>query len=130
MTKRKENPKPGGRPPKWSSPEDIQVAIDAYLQATPENQYRITALALALNLTRQGLCEYEAKPEFSDTIKKAKLRVESSYEADLRGKAVAGAIFALKNMGWSDKQDLKVEGGITVNINPVQFGDRTPDKES
>ena len=129
MTKRKENPKPAGRHPKWPDPIVMQKAIDDYFNVTAPDKYRVTALHLALDLTREGLCEYEAKPLFSDIIKKAKLKVANSYESDLRGKYVAGAIFALKNMGWSDRRDVKVEGGITVNIRPGQFGDNPTDKK-
>jgi len=107
----------------------MQKAIDDYFNVTAPDKYRVTALHLALDLTREGLCEYEAKPLFSDIIKKAKLKVANSYESDLRGKYVAGAIFALKNMGWSDRRDVKVEGGITVNIRPGQFGDNPTDKK-
>ena len=47
--------------------------------------------------------DYQHKDDFSDTIKKAKLRVENYYEERLMTTTPTGAIFALKNFGWSDK---------------------------
>jgi hypothetical protein len=82
--------------------------------------YTITGLALALDTSRQTLVEYEAKDEFIDAIKKAKLRVENSYEHSLREKGRSGDIFALKNFNWKDKseQDITSDGekieGVTI----------------
>mgnify|MGYP000863430411 FL=1 len=84
----------------------------------------ITGLAVALDTTRETLLDYENKKhdgkdrelteveraeneqivDFSDTIKKAKLRIYADTEQQLyRGKPT-GAIFSLKNnYGWVDK---------------------------
>ena len=50
--------------------------------------------------------------EFSGTVKRAKLLVEHAYELDLRTQKPVGAIFALKNMGWSDKQEVEVQSRL------------------
>ena len=47
--------------------------------------------------------------EFLDTIKRAKLRIEAYYEEYLVENHAAGAIFALKNFGWSDKHQTFIE---------------------
>ena len=114
--KKQEEKRPRGRPPKWDSPDRMAIAMEAYFGSIPPNQYRVTALALALDLTREGLNEYSQKPDFSDVVKKAKDRVADSYETDLRGKYVAGAIFALKNMGWSDRQEVEHIGDFIIQV--------------
>jgi hypothetical protein len=51
--------------------------------------------------------------------------VEMGYEMKLSGASVTGAIFALKNMGWADRQEVSgPDGGpietkfdITLNLN-------------
>lgn len=96
----------GGRPPKWESPEQVQVLIDKYFDSTPEEEWTITGLALALDTYRSVLVDYQEKDEFSYTIKKAKEKVQNAYEKDLRRKGRSGDIFALKNFGWSDKQEI------------------------
>lgn len=108
----------GGRPLKYQTVEELQTDIDAYFLGCDEKKkpYTITGLALALDTCRQTLCNYECKPEFMDTIKRAKLRCESfAEELLMAGSNAAGAIFALKNYGWRDQQEIKHSGGIDTN---------------
>lgn len=97
---------PGGRPPSWSTPQDLQDDIDKYFKTTPEEEWTITGLALALNTYRSTLMDYEEKDEFYNTVKKAKERVHNIYEIDLRKKGRSGDIFALKNFGWKDQNSV------------------------
>lgn len=109
----------GGRPLKYQSVAKLQADIDAYFAGCVENKkpFTITGLALALDTCRQTLCNYEGKPEFVDTIKRAKLRCESfAEELLMAGSNAAGAIFALKNYGWRDQQDIKHTGNVTLAI--------------
>jgi hypothetical protein len=108
-----------GRPPKYDTPEQMQAAIDqyfatdAYIEIGEGKMYAPTVegLAFALNLSRQGLCEYGDKDAFSDTIKRAKQRIAIALEQRLYGQAVTGAIFNLKNnFGWKDKTEQEVTG--------------------
>lgn len=72
----------------------------------PENA-TITGLALFLGFeSRQSVYDYEKNGEFSYTIKRARLHVENMYEQALLSKNSTGAIFALKNFGWTDKQEI------------------------
>lgn len=96
----------GGRPLKFESPEQMQKLIDKYFAETPEEELTITGLALALDTDRKTLINYESRDEFFNTIKKAKTRIELSYEKALRKYGRTGDIFALKNFGWSDKQEI------------------------
>jgi hypothetical protein len=82
--------------------------------------YSVTGLALALDTSRKVLLDYEdgkydSKPsdddydpldvDFSNTIKKAKIKIEHDVQRRLETNAVAGTIFNLKNnFGWIDKQ--------------------------
>lgn len=106
----------GGRPPKFKSPEDMQKAIDAYFAdcEAKELPLTVTGLALALDTTRETIMDYQEKDEYSDTIKRAKLRVQNYAEKRLFGNNATGPIFALKNFGWSDKQEQHVTGTTTV----------------
>ena len=105
------------RPLKYTV-EDVERIINQYFSITPENEYTITGLALLFG-SRQSLIDYENRDDYSDIIKTAKLRVENSYEKQLRGKNSVGAIFALKNFGWRDKQEVEMNtnnNGLTVNF--------------
>lgn len=72
----------------------------------------VTGLALALGFTsRQALLNYQAKPEFVDTITRAKARVEQYAEERLFDRDGSnGAQFSLRNnfKGWKeDEQENK-----------------------
>ena len=105
---------PAGRPPKYKTPEEMQVIIDQYFV---DNQYRtdngvikrytMSGLALTLGMSRRALVDYAHKDEFLPTIKDARLVVEESLEQSLYGTGVAGVIFNLKNnFGWKDQQEI------------------------
>ena len=106
----------GGRPPKFNTPEELEGVIKAYfdsLKYIDDNNNEqmqpstITGLALALGFCdRQSLYDYEKREEFSCIIKTARLMVENSYEKQLLTRGCTGSIFALKNMGWKDKQEI------------------------
>ena len=97
---------PAGRPLKFQSVEEMQRKIDAYFASIPEDEWTITGLALSLDTYRDVLISYQNKDEFSNTIKRAKEKVHCAYEKDLRRKGRSGDIFALKNFGWTDKQEI------------------------
>jgi hypothetical protein len=100
---------PGGRPLKYETPEELQIAIEEYFnqEVIDEKPLTITGLALFLGFeSRQSIYDYEKQGKFSYTIKRARLRIEHYAEMMLFTKAPAGAIFALKNYGWSDRQEI------------------------
>lgn len=128
---------PAGRPPKYNNPEQMQRLIDLYFLACKSHQTEggadllqdlseedllivdtiddvfptVTGLALALDLTRQSLLDYQGKDLFLDTIKKAKTRIESSIEQRLFYNNPTGSIFNLKNnFGWKDKSEQELTG--------------------
>jgi hypothetical protein len=123
----------GGRPLKFATVEALQKKADAYFAECIANKkpFTITGLALALDTSRETLCNYEDKAEYFDTIKRAKLRCENyAEELLLTGSNAAGAIFALKNYGWRDKQEQEVtgpNGGPQEHSISIEFvGPNTP----
>lgn len=101
-----------GRPLKFKSVKELEDKIDAYFKDTLKEEWTITGLAIALDTSRETLCNYEDKEAYFDTIKKAKDYVEHSYELDLKKSGRTGTIFALKNFDWKDK----IEQDINANI--------------
>lgn len=133
-----------GRPPKYKTKEEIQQKIDTYFkecEGVPlmidgepvldkfgdaviigKRPLTITGLALALGFnSRQSLLNYQDKPEFMDTITRAKAKVEQYAEERLFDKDGAnGAKFSLANNfeGWKEKQQIEadVKNEVTINI--------------
>lgn len=105
-----------GRPKKYTEVKLMQQKIEKYFnECEKKNEpYTITGLCLALDICRDTLLEYAKSEEFSDTIKKAKLKVENYLEKHLiTDSSTTGIIFNLKNnFGWTDKQQLEHSGSI------------------
>lgn len=107
----------GGRPPKYATVEAMEAACEAYFAECKAHKLPLTVagLCVALNLSRQGLCEYGDKPLFSDLVKRVKLRIEADVEARLFGPNATGAIFWLKNhAGYMDKQSHDLNHKLTL----------------
>jgi hypothetical protein len=119
---------PGGRPPKFSSVEQLEGLIAAYFVDRDEKRkpYTIQGLAAALETTRETLLDYEKdKPafaQFSDSIKRAKCRIGADVEERLLSgeQHAAGPIFWLKNHGWADKQERELSGGVTITFTDAE----------
>ena len=131
----------GGAPRKWKSVKAMQKAIDAYFESckgTPlmidgdvatdkygrpiisdEKPPTVTGLALSLGFTgRQALIDYQGRPEFADTVTRAKSRCEEYAESRLYDKDGAnGAKFSLGcNFGWraTEEKAETAAGGIVL----------------
>lgn len=102
------------RPLKYKTVEELEKLIEAYFKEVEASKrpFTISGLALALGTTRQTLLDYEERPEFTDTIKRAKARIEVWTEEQLfTSNRTAGVIFTLtNNFGWTNKQREKNEG--------------------
>lgn len=118
-----------GRPPKYSKAEDLEAKIQEYFDKVVKSGDHITISGLVLHCgfsDRASFYDYEKKPEFTHTIKRARTLIEEDYEKYLRTGNATGAIFALKNFGWTDKREIDqtVKGefkGIDINI--IQNGE-------
>ena len=128
----------GGRPLKYSKPEEMQIAIDQYFENCEGTLYvdkdtgdpvlskygepiiigakppTITGMALHLGfISRMSMLQYGAREEFIATVSQAKARVEAYTEARLFDRdGVNGAKFSLTNnfKGWKDTQSVEYTG--------------------
>lgn len=100
-----------GRPRIYNDPDELDQECTKYfsqLKGEVTVKPTVTGLALFLGFaSKQSLYDYEKNELFSYPIKKALLQVENSYETSLYSNAVAGPIFALKNMGWKDRSEVE-----------------------
>lgn len=151
-----ENKDLGGRPPIFNTPEELRLKINEYFEYVkgefeevleineegiketvkkwiryPEN-VTITGLCIYLGFdSRQSFYDYEKRDGFSYIIKKARLLVENSYEDKaIDAKNPTFHIFALKNMGWSDKHEIDhTSGGEKIEPTRIVFGSNGNKKE-
>lgn len=101
-----------GRPRTIETPEEFERLADSYFNSLgKDDKATFTGLCLHMGFeSRQSFYAYKKRPEFSYVARKAHLKVEQRYEEKLHSPHVAGAVFVLKNMGWSDRQELNVGG--------------------
>lgn len=110
------------RPPIFSTPEEFEAKADAYFESckpTGESDGDIptvNGLCLALGMTRKTLWDYAAKPEFCDAVEKARTRLEMAWERRLAGNACTGAIFWLKNQGWTDRTEQTITAEVVSKV--------------
>ena len=117
-----EGKNPGGRPRKFTDAESLYNSGMEYIDKVLGNGEHLTftGLCIALDTTRETFGDYESGKyddkdnRFSDSVKRLKQRCENYAENKLFANNPTGAIFALKNYGWKDKQD--------IEINPDQDG--------
>lgn len=114
-----EKKRPVGRPRKYDSPEAFDAKVEEYAAYCKREEEPVTWTGLALYLGfahRTCIDEYAKYDGFSHSVRRAKSLVEWHYEMRLCGNSPTGSIFALKNMGWSDKQDINhtsADGSMT-----------------
>ena len=98
-----------GRPRRYPTAELLQEAVDQYfydLHASKKNP-TITGLVYHLGFASRKEIERQKAhgDDYDEVLSRARLRVEMIYEERLMSREVVGAIFALKNLGWTDKQE-------------------------
>lgn len=80
----------------------------------------ISGLAYYLGFeSRQTFEHYELNGRHGAELKRARLRIEAAYEKKLHIQSSTGAIFALKALGWNDKDSTAmpvISGTITIEI--------------
>lgn len=122
-----------GRPRKFNTAEELEAKINEYFDLLDDSKETkkekgvhtihrdvvptITGLCLFLGFEdRSSFYNYEDEGEFSYTIKRARMAIENHYEQNLSGSASSGSIFALKNFGWKDKQEIEQDTKLEVKF--------------
>ncbi|HEU4708387.1 MAG TPA: terminase small subunit [Methylophilaceae bacterium] len=100
------------RPRTISSPEEFDLRVNGYIElcrsAEPPEPITLTGMILALGLTsKEGFYHYATYEGYGPSVERARLFIENAYEKRLVTSTNAAAnIFALKNMGWKDTQQV------------------------
>ena len=104
-----------GRPRKFTDAEKLYNDGMKYIEECISNDKHLTytGLCISLGVIRETMLDYESGKydsndnRFSDSVKALKLHCEQYAENRLFGNNPTGAIFALKNYGWKDKQEIE-----------------------
>lgn len=114
------------------TPEIVRRNMRKYFQYLYDHDRYATINGLALHSgfnTRKHMIEFRSKPGFGDLIEAAMTLIEYTYELRLKMPDVkqTGIIFALKNMGWEDKQ--VIEESRAEDSELAKQLDALPDKK-
>lgn len=111
---------------KYQKPAEMQKVIKAYFKQLEKDNEKPTICGLTLALgfsSKQSLYNYEDYGEkFKEVVQRARLMIEESYEEGLRGPHYGGCVFALKNFGWKDTQEITGAEGGPIELKIVDFG--------
>ncbi len=101
--------------------DDEQLYVSSWVWDRKPEDPTICGLALYLGFkSRQTLYNYSKNKEFLDVLERGRLRIEQSYEQDLRGTSTAGVVFALKQMGWNEvvhNRNENLNHNVNTNFN-------------
>lgn len=103
-----------GRPLLYETPEEILAKFEDYKKHIIEIREPPTLSGMRIYLgfnSRQSILNYqERSPEFFDAIKRVWLELGKHYEImGQQGKGGNFPIFALKQMGWTDRREIRHE---------------------
>jgi len=115
-----------GQPPKYRSVKAFTEKAIQYFEKCAATEEKITISGLCLFMgfaSRQSFYDYKTDKhgndsKFSYTITKIRLLIENHYEKKLQSGAQysSGAIFALKNLGWTDKTEIEAKVAVTGDM--------------
>jgi len=122
-----------GRPRLFKTAASFDAKVEEYHEYCKEAKEPVTWTGLALFLgfsCRASIDEYAQYDGFSYSVKRAKALVEWHYEMRLATAASpSGAIFALKNFGWTDKQEIDHKSS-DLSMSPTRIELVAPDDNS
>ena len=98
---------------KYDNPQELLEKIEEYFNTTPPKEQTRAGLCVFLGITTMTLCNYKngsQGDEIAEVVRWAYTRMEHKYEMDLNYRPnPTGPIFALKQYGWKDSQDVDVK---------------------
>lgn len=100
---------------KTISVDTFSEKADKYFANTDPMDYTLTGLLLELGISKNTFYKYRDDDNYTDLVEKCQLIIENKYEKALMIKSCCtGALFALKNFGWTDKQETVLSGGTNA----------------
>jgi len=108
---------------------DMQPLCDEYVAKIRAHEKgfkpTINGLAVHLGMSKDALEKYRVHPEFSECLREVLSELECWWEERLAEQNCTGAIFWLKNRGWTDKTQTEITGEMHVrNLTQEQLDQR------
>lgn len=130
---KKEEKNKGGRPPKYSSTDALEIKIAEYLLLCEKTKQmpNKAGLCMHLGIVKDTYCEWKKNvAKFSDSIKAFENITENSWVQRLGGNSPTGAIFYLKNAfkeDYRERQEIEHSGVIDTDKETKDRADKIID---
>ena len=126
------------RPPLYKTPEELENKIEEYFKGGMYKRKIITKMGVEVEVPcitvtdlvlflgfsdRRSFYDYENKEEFTHIIKRARTMLEREYEMLLISGLGSGAIFGLKQFGWSDNDAPLVDNSTHLHFTKINDED-------
>jgi hypothetical protein len=123
--------RPPGRPRAIESAEVFDARVDEYVLGQYDRGMPLTWAGLALHIgfvTVQTMLDYEQRPEFAGSVKRARTLMQEFLEGRLSGPNSSGAMFALSQrwMGWENSRYLRQEAVPPASADGIDWS-KVPD---
>lgn len=83
--------------------DELKALADEYFDAADIADWRISEAALCCGLATAEILHPDKNAENCEALKYIKLKLESAYELRLNKRGNTGDVFALRCLGWNDK---------------------------
>lgn len=105
---------------KIENASEFYEKVEAYFDETNPREQTRAGLCVYLGITKPTFYNYKSGSQgadFAEVAEWACTRLENKYELDLNnGRNPTAPIFALKQYGWRDNQDVEVKGSGAIEI--------------
>lgn len=107
---------------KFKDAEEFMAKVEEYFETTEPREQTRAGLCVFLGITKVTFINYKngtLGDDFKEAAEWAATRLENKYELDLnKGRNPTGPIFALKQYGWKDNQEVEAKvSGVEVVCN-------------
>lgn len=103
-------------------PAKFENKVKRYFEG--EGPFTFSGLYLFLGVSKSKYQKLKKDPNYRDAIDYAQAKMEQQYEEKLMTGSPTGAIFALKNMGWSDQAKIDLAVGEIVPVEQLLKGSK------
>jgi hypothetical protein len=120
---------PGGRPVEWTDERIEELAESLWIWCQEHTACYLETFCAQQRTYPQKLSELATRsPKFSEALKVAKASCASHLAEATAGGEVPPAfgIFALKQHGWKDRQEVEHTGEITSKVVQVELPKKDP----
>lgn len=105
--------------------DELKKAAEEYFNSVDISDHRIAEAALCLNLTTAEIIKADKDDERYEALRYIKLKLEAAYELRLNKRGNSGDVFALRCLGWSDKEDAKPQKSAADRVSISElFGEK------